>query len=144
MKKVIESNRSIAFCTKRVRGWAEVKCKQTITWPLSFFIQITHKQMFYNLILNRPKWELFSYNWRPSNLSELTPIIFNIELTNLSSEASNSYRFMLKNRSIGADNNNGFCYYLITLYMKYITIVWRLIWRMNKIKKTYSNEQINS
>ena len=30
-----------------------------------------------------------TYNWRPSNLSELTPIIFNIELNHLGSEAPN-------------------------------------------------------
>ena len=36
------------------------------------------------------------YKWRPQSLSELTPMIFNIVLTHLGSEASNYIR-VLKN-----------------------------------------------
>ena len=32
-----------------------------------------------------------NYNWRPPNLSELTPIIFNMELTHFGLEASNYF-----------------------------------------------------
>ena len=32
-----------------------------------------------------------NYGWRPSSLSELTPMLFNMGLTHLGSEASNYY-----------------------------------------------------
>ena len=45
---------------------------------------------------------VFYYNiWRPSNQSELTPVIFNMELTHLGSEASILYINIYKCNGIG-------------------------------------------
>ena len=55
-----------------------------------------NKIMLFSLISSSIKYlhhlikliEKLSYTWRPPNLSELTPIIFNTELTHLGSESS--------------------------------------------------------
>ena len=37
------------------------------------------------------------FKWRPTSLSELTPFIFDIELTHLSSEANKLFQYLLGN-----------------------------------------------
>ena len=39
-------------------------------------------------------------NWRPTSLSELTPVIFKVELTHLDSDASNYYNTLFRIVSI--------------------------------------------
>ena len=46
--------------------------------------------MYFLLKIQRSKYT-FKYIWSPSSRSELTPMIFNMELTHLGSEASIYY-----------------------------------------------------
>ena len=53
---------------------------------------VTYYSLYNYITKTYSNFERFSiYNWRPPSLSELTPVIPNMKLTHLGTEASNYY-----------------------------------------------------
>ena len=64
------------------------KCLQEMLYGCFNTLIPLNFELLYSWVIN-PQTYVVQYNWRPLSLSELTLIIFHMELTHLDLEASN-------------------------------------------------------